>query len=79
MTPEGRKRDYDQAPLGVFLTTDTTKTATTEARSKRLFLIVVPAKFIDAAKKKPHRHAPVKPGHLFCYLHKCGLPRFACQ
>ena len=51
MTPEGRKRDYNQAPLGVFLTTDTTETATTEARSELIFLIVVPAKFIDAAEK----------------------------
>lgn len=36
MTPEGRKYDDDQAPLGVFLTTDTTKAATTEARSEAI-------------------------------------------
>jgi len=43
MTPEGRKYDDDQAPLGVFLTTDTTKAATTEARSEAIWLNVVPA------------------------------------
>lgn len=34
-TPEGQIREYDQAPLGELETTDTTETATAEARSKR--------------------------------------------
>ena len=33
-TPEGQSRKYDQAPLGVDLTTETTNTATTEAGSR---------------------------------------------
>jgi hypothetical protein len=52
--PEGQKnREYDQAPLGACLTTDTdtTDAATAEARSELFRKIVVPDKFIGSPKQ----------------------------